>query len=74
MLQQQDLLEWTATLISITCSLFRAFNLGYQGWIYLISICANLIFATYATKKSQMLLNVFYIATALIGVYNWGLQ
>jgi hypothetical protein len=40
----------------------------------LISICANLIFATYATKKSQMLLNVFYIATALIGVYNWGLQ
>lgn len=73
-MQKQDFLEWTATLISIACSLFRAFNLGYQGWVYLISIGANLIFATYATKTSQMMLNFFYIATALIGVYNWGLQ
>lgn len=66
--------EWIASIISILCSLFRAFNLGYQGWVYLISILTYGIFICYATKKSQVILNVFYIGTALIGVYSWGLK
>lgn len=71
--QNDSSLEWLASVISIACSLFRAFNLGYQGWVYLISIVTYLVFISYSTKRSQVFLNVFYIGTALIGAYRWGL-
>lgn len=68
-----NLLEWIAMVISIGCSIFRACNLGYQGWTYLISIGTYLIFIIHATKNSQLTLNIFYIATSLMGAYRWGL-
>jgi hypothetical protein len=72
--RNDNFLEWLATWISIACSLFRALNFGYQGWVYLISISTYLVFIANATKKSQVILNVFYIATALMGAYRWGLH
>lgn len=66
-------LEWLATLVSIFCSVFRALNLGYQGWLYLISIGTYVTFIVYANKRSQVVLNVFYIITSLVGAYRWGL-
>jgi len=64
-------LEWLASVIAIICSTFRALNLGYQSASYLISILAYLVFIVYAKKRSQVVVNVFYIATALFGVWRW---
>lgn len=69
-----NFLEWIATLVSIACSVFRALNLGYQGLVYLISIGAYLVFIAFATKQSQVVLNIFYIGTSLMGAYRWGLK
>lgn len=70
--QQQDLpVEWMASILSIACSSFRALNVGYQGVTYLISILAYIIFIAHATKRSQVVLNVFYIFTAFVGAWRW---
>jgi hypothetical protein len=67
-------IEWIATWVSIACSVFRALNLGYQGWVYLVSVATYITFICFATKRSQVVLNVFYIVTAVIGAYRWGLH
>ena len=64
-------LEWAASLVAITCSSFRALNLGHQWLSYAVSILSYLVFIAYATKPSQVALNVFYIITSLIGVWRW---
>ena len=64
-------LEWAASLIAILCSTFRALNWGYQSASYLLSIVAYLVFIVFAKKQSQVFLNVFYIATALLGAWQW---
>lgn len=69
----ENQIEWFATVVSILCSVFRALNLGYQGWVYLISIGTYITFIVFATKRSQVVLNAFYIVTALVGAYRWGL-
>lgn len=48
-------LEWLATLVSIFCSVFRALNLGYQGWLYLISIGTYVTFIVGALKHLRIL-------------------
>ena len=65
-------IEWIAFLIAITTSTFRALNLGYQAESYLISIVAYTIFIFYSEKKTQKVLNIFYIITALFGAYRYG--
>ena len=65
-------IEWIASFIAISTSTFRAFNLGYQAESYIISIFTYIIFMIHAEKKTQKILNVFYIFTALIGAYSHG--
>ena len=65
-------IEWVASFIAITTSSFRAFNLGYQAESYILSIFTYIIFMKYAEKKTQKILNLFYILTAVIGVYRHG--
>jgi len=64
-------IEWLASIIAITTSTFRAFNLGYQKESYIISIISYIIFMIYAQKNSQIVLNLFYILTAIIGSYRY---
>lgn len=64
-------LEWIASFVAIACSTFRALNLGYQSVTYALSIAAYLVFIAFAKKQSQVFLNLFYIVTALIGVWSW---
>ena len=65
-------IEWLASFIAITTSSFRAFNLGYQAESYFLSIFTYIIFIVYAEKKTQKVLNIFYILTAFIGAYRYG--
>lgn len=64
-------IEWLASFIAITTSTFRAFNLGYQKESYVISIFSYTIFMYYSEKRSQVILNLFYILTAMIGTYRY---
>lgn len=64
-------IEWIASFIAIITSTFRAFNLGYQGPSYIVSVFCQIVFIMYSTKQSQIVLNFFYIITALIGAYRW---
>lgn len=64
-------MEWLASAVAVLCSTFRALNLGYQHITYALSIGSYLVFIVYATKRSQVALNVFYIVTALIGIWRW---
>ena len=65
-------IEWVVSFIAITTSTFRSFNLGYQGESYILSILTYIVFMIYAEKKSQKILNLFYIFTAIIGAYRHG--
>jgi len=65
-------IEWIASFIAISTSTFRAFNLGYQAESYIISIFTYIVFMIYVEKKTQKILNVFYILTAIIGAYRYG--
>ncbi len=64
-------IEWLASIIAVLTSTFRAFNLGYQGESYIISIFSYIVFIIYSQKQSQVILNAFYIITALIGTWRW---
>ena len=64
-------LEWIASIIAILCSTFRALNLGYQSASYVLSIVSYIVFIIYAKKRSQVVLNAFYIVTALFGAWRW---
>lgn len=64
-------IEWLASIIAVISSTFRAFNLGYQKESYIISIFAYIIFIYYAEKQSQMMMNIFYILTSIVGVWRW---
>lgn len=63
--------EWLASLLAIACSTFRALNLGNQSASYALSIVAYGVFIVYAKKRSQVFLNLFYIGTALLGMWRW---
>ena len=65
-------IEWLASFIAVTTSTFRSFNLGYQSESYILSIFTYIVFMICAEKKTQKVLNTFYILTALIGVYRYG--
>lgn len=64
-------IEWLASFIAITTSTFRALNLGYQKESYIFSIFSYVIFMYYSQKRSQVILNLFYILTAIIGTYRY---
>lgn len=64
-------LEWFASFVAILSSTLRAFNVGYQNLTYIVSILAYCVFLYYAKKPSQKFVNLFYIATALIGAWQW---
>jgi len=66
-------IEWAASIIAVITSSFRAFNLGYQSESYLVSIFTYIVFMNYAEKKTQKILNLFYIFTSLAGVYRYGI-
>ncbi len=68
------MIDWIATAVAIFTSTWRAFNLGYASEVYFVSAIAYLPFAYRAHERQdipQLILNVFYIATALIGAYRW---
>jgi hypothetical protein len=68
------LIDWIATVLAICTSTWRAFNFGYASEVYVVSAVAYLPFAYRAFEREdvpQLILNVFYIATALIGAYRW---
>lgn len=67
-------IEWTASILSILCSVWRSLNVGFTGWVYLVSIISYAVFIAYSTKTSQKILNSFYILTSVIGVYRYGLN
>ena len=67
-------IDWLATVLAICTSTWRAFNLGYTTEVYLVSAVAYVPFAYRAFQRedfSQLILNLFYIGTALIGAYRW---
>jgi len=63
-------LEWVAVVISIACSTFRAFNLGHQAATYVLSAMCYVIFIYYL-QGAQRVLNLFYLATAVVGAWRW---
>lgn len=64
-------LQWAAVLLSILCTTLRAFNVGYNAQLYLISCIPYMVFALTSQEQTQRLLNWFYLAIALIGVLRW---
>ena len=65
---------WLGTFISIITSIVRALNIGYQKEMYILSSlsCLPLIYNSYQMNSNQLIiLNVFYLIIALMGVYKW---
>ena len=67
----ESLIEWIASFIAVGSSTFRSFNFGYQRESYIISIFSYIVFIFYAEKQSQIIMNIFYILTALVGAWRW---
>lgn len=67
-----DFVEWIPTCLCICASTWRSLNLGYQKEAYLASATGQVffIFDTWHDRK-KVVLNIFYLMTALIGAKNW---
>ena len=67
-------LLWLSSFFAIVASTFRSFNLGYQRESYLLTALTQIpiIYREVKLKSKEMiLLNLFYLFGALIGVYRW---
>jgi hypothetical protein len=71
--ERETPVEWAAFILSVFCAMARSLNMGYMGYTYGLSIACYAVFAAHSRKRSQIMLNVFYAITALVGIWRWGL-
>lgn len=69
-----DIITWLGILISISTSIVRAINIGYQKHTYVLSALSNivLLYNAYNLGSSQLIiLNIFHLTISVAGIYRW---
>lgn len=67
-----DIISWIAIIISVSTSIVRAIDIGYQWHTYVLSSVSNvlLIYNAYCLGSSQLIvLNIFYMLISFVGIY-----
>ncbi len=62
---------WVATWLSITTTVLRSLNMGYIPQLYLGSAASYAIMCYFERDRRLLLLNGFYLVTALVAVVRW---
>lgn len=60
-----------ASFVSIIATSLRAFNVGYNTHLYLISAACYTVMMYSETEQRNRILNGFYLLLALVAVYRW---
>lgn len=69
-----DILEWTATILSIAGATLLAFKNRYSGWGFVLFLISNVLWISFAiliNKNGFFTTQVAFTCTSLIGIYNW---
>jgi len=67
-----DIISWVAIIISVSTSIVRAIDIGYQWHTYVLSSICNvlLIYNAYCLGSNQLIvLNIFYMLVSFVGIY-----
>lgn len=65
---------WLSVVISITTSIMRAANIGYQKESYFFSVLASIPMvydAIYSGSRQSQVLNIFYMIISVFGMIRW---
>lgn len=69
-----DIISWLGLILSVSTSILRALNIGYQKQSYIFSAisCILLAYNGYILGSTQMvLLYIFHFIINLTGIYRW---
>ena len=69
-----NVLSWIGMILSVSTSITRAANIGYQAYSYIFSAisCVLLAYNGYVLGSTQMIiLYIFHLLINLVGIYRW---